>query len=112
MARLTAYGAERGRAVDPREAGVVLLTHVTEDRARAETVRQLVAAGFKMPAESMVERCAIGGLEECAERLQAFVEAGCTKYVLFPVVPPDELVAQIELYGRRLIPRFERGPGD
>jgi probable F420-dependent oxidoreductase len=112
MARLTAYGAERGRAIDPREAGVVLAAHVTEDRTRAEAVRRLVAAGFRMPEESMAERCAIGGLEECTERIRAFVEAGCTKYVLFPVVPPDELVAQIELYGRRLIPRFEGGPGN
>ena len=41
------------------------------------------------------------------ERIQAFVDAGCTKYVLFPLAPPDELVGQIECYGRRLIPAFE-----
>ena len=54
----------------------------------------------------MAERCAIGTTDMCTARIQAFVDAGCTKYVLFPLAPPDELVGQIELYGRRLIPSF------
>jgi probable F420-dependent oxidoreductase len=107
LQRLAVYGAERGRAIDPREAGTVLLTYVTDDRARAETLLQLAAANFKQSPESMAPRCAIGSIETCAERIQAFVDAGCTKYVLFPLAPPDELLAQIDLYGRRLIPPFE-----
>jgi probable F420-dependent oxidoreductase len=106
MQTLAAYGAQRGRQIDPREAGVVLLAYVTDDRARAETLVQLAAATLKQSPESMRERCAIGTADMCAERIQAFVDAGCTKYVLIPVAPPDELVTQIERYGRDLIPRF------
>ena len=105
---LVAHGRERGRTIDPREAGAVLLTRVTDDRAGADTLLQVAAASFKLPAAAMAERCAIGTLEQCTARIQAFVDAGCTKFVLFPLTPPDELVAQIELYGRQLIPRFER----
>jgi probable F420-dependent oxidoreductase len=108
MEALARYGAERGRTIDPREAGVVLLTYVTDDRARADTLLQLAAANFKLDPASMAERCAIGTVEACTERLQSFVNAGCTKYVLFPLAPPEELVDQIERYGRRLIPAFER----
>jgi probable F420-dependent oxidoreductase len=103
--RLTAYGAERGRTIDPREAGTVLLSYVTDDRARANQLLQLAAAGVKLPPESMAARSAIGTVEQCAERLQAFVDAGCTKFVLFPLAPPEELAGQIETYAKRLIPR-------
>lgn len=107
MQKLAGYGAERGRSIDPREAGVVLLTCVTADRNRADNLLQVAAATFKLPPAAMAERCAIGTLEMCTERIQRFVDAGCTKYVLFPLAAPDDLIEQIELYGRRLIPQFE-----
>jgi len=106
IAQLQAYGSELGRTIDPREAGVVLLTHATSDRARAESIAQLVYANFQFPAEAMAARCAIGSPGECVEKIQAFVDAGCSKFVLFPIAPPDELVPQIELYGKEILPQF------
>ena len=44
---------------------------------------------------------------ECVEKIQAYVDAGCTKFVLFAVAPPEGLVAQTEIYGRSIIPKFE-----
>jgi probable F420-dependent oxidoreductase len=107
MVTLAAYAGAHGRTIDPREAGVVLLTAVTADRTRADALLQLAAATFKTAPEAMAERCAIGDLETCTARIQAYVDAGCTKFVLFPLAQPDELVPQIEVYGRQLIPRFE-----
>jgi probable F420-dependent oxidoreductase len=109
MEKLVRYGAERGRVIDRREAGTVLLSYVTEDPARAAAVRELAAAAFAMPVEAMNPRCAIGSAAECAERLRGFVAAGCTKFVLFPLCPPDELVRQIEQYAAKLIGPLERG---
>ena len=106
MEKLVAYGAERGRVIDRREAGTVLLSYVTEDPARAAAVRELAAAAFKLPVAAMHERCAIGSAEEIVERLRGYVAAGCTKYVLFPLSPPDELVAQIERYATAVIRAF------
>lgn len=104
MEKLQGYAAERGRTIDRGEAGVVLLTCVTDDRSRADNLLQVAAATFKLSPEAMAERCAIGTLEMCTERIQRFIDAGCTKYVLFPLAAPDDLIDQIELYGRRLIP--------
>jgi len=106
MEKLVAYGAERDRVIDRREAGTVLLSYVTEDRARADAVRQLAAAAFKMPVDAMNERCAVGSAEEIVERVRGYVDAGCTKFVLFPLCPPDELVAQIEQYAAGVLPAF------
>jgi len=106
MAQLVTYGAQRERVIDRREAGVVILTYASPDRERTRAVADLVAANFPLLPEAMAARCAIGTPEECAEKISAYVAAGCTKFVLFPLAPPDELITQIELYGRQIIPRF------
>ena len=104
MTKLVAYGAERGRVIDRREAGTVLLSYVTEDPARAAAVRELAAGAFDITVEAMNARCAVGSAEECVERLRGFAAAGCTKFVLFPLCPPEELVSQIERYATSVIP--------
>jgi probable F420-dependent oxidoreductase len=107
MTKLIAYGAERGRTLDPKEAGTVLLSYVSDDRTRTDAVRQLAAAAFNLPAEAVDARAAIGPAAEVAERLRTFVAAGCTKFVLFPLCPPEELVGQIERYAGAVIPQVE-----
>ncbi len=107
MTKLTAYGAALGRTIDPGEAGVVLLTYVNRDRDRTRQVAELVAQNFRASADAMATRSAIGTPEECVDVIRTYVAAGCTKFVLFPIVPPDELVGQIELYGRDIVPRFQ-----
>lgn len=104
MAKLIAYGVERGRTIDPGEAGTVLLSYVSDDRSRVDAVRQLAAAAFNLPVEAVDARAAIGPAAEVAERLRGYVAAGCTKFVLFPLCPPDELVEQIERYAAGVIP--------
>lgn len=106
MERLVAYGAQRGRSIDPGEAGVLVLTYASHNRERASAVAQLVYANFQFPPEAMAARCAIGTPEECVEKVRAYVAAGCTKYVLFPIAPADELIGQIELFAKQIIPRF------
>lgn len=109
MARLTAYGAERGRTIDPGEAGTVLLAYVTDDRPRAAAVLQAAAAAFGQSPEALAPRCAVGPAAECVARLHGFLAAGCTKFVLFPLCPPEDLVPQIERYARDIIGPLERG---
>jgi probable F420-dependent oxidoreductase len=106
MRRLATLGEQHGRRIDPREAGVLMLTHITEDGGQAQQLLGLAAAAFKQPADVMAERCAIGAASECVEKIQAYVDAGCTKFVLFAVAPAEDLVAQTEIYGRSIIPKF------
>ena len=106
MDKLAAYGAQYGRTINPREAGVLLLTHVSHNRTRAEQIAQQFFQGFPLPPESLPARCAIGTPEECIEKIRSYVAVGCSKFVLWPVAPPDELVAQIETYGREIVPHF------
>lgn len=106
MEKLMAYGAQYGRTINPREAGVLILTHVSHNRTRAQEIARQLFQGFPLPPESLPARCAIGTPEECIEKIRSYVAAGCSKFVLWPVAPPDELVSQIDTYGREVVPRF------
>jgi probable F420-dependent oxidoreductase len=106
IARLTALGAEMGRKIDADEAGVVLLAHVGDDRAQAAEMLERTAQALGIPAEALATRAAFGSAEEVAERVREYARAGCTKYVLWPIGSPDDLVPQIEAYGRQILPRF------
>jgi probable F420-dependent oxidoreductase len=106
MDKLISFGEEYGRSVNPREAGVLLLTHVSEDREAAwKTVAPLLR-GLPMPPEEVAARCIVGPAEECIEKLQAFVDAGCVKFVLRPACSPAEVTSQIEQYGTKILPAF------
>ena len=106
MDKLHAYGDRYGREIDPREAGVLILTCVDADRKRAQDIAGRFLQGFPLPQEALVARCAIGTPQECIDKVQSYVDVGCSKFVLWPIVPPDELIPQVELYGRDVIPHF------
>jgi len=106
MARLAAFGEEYGRKIDADEAGVLLLAHVSENRDEGWRTVAPFLQGLKMPVEDVAARCLVGPAEECAATIRRFVEAGCTKFVLRPACPPDQVMDQIELYGKSILPHF------
>jgi probable F420-dependent oxidoreductase len=106
MDKLMAFGEEAGRKVNPREAGVLLLTHVDRDKSAAWEKVAPFLRGLNMPPEEAAARCIVGSPEECIERLQDFIEAGCVKFVLRPACPPEEIMSQIEAYGKEILPHF------
>jgi probable F420-dependent oxidoreductase len=106
MEKLTVLATQHGRRIDPGEAGVLILTYVSHDRTRVRAAAEILTQRFPRPAEALAERVAIGSPEDCVARIRSFVEAGCRKFILFPVVPPEELVPQVELYSREILPRF------
>lgn len=106
MEKLTAYGNELGRTIEPGEAGVLLLTHVSRDADAAREVAHKFLKRAPIPQEALDERTAIGTVDEVVARLRSYVDAGCTKFILFPVAPAGELIPQIELFGGEVQPRF------
>ena len=35
-----------------------------------------------------------------------YIDEGCSKFVLWPIAPPDQLVSQVETFGQKIIPHF------
>jgi probable F420-dependent oxidoreductase len=106
MAKLMAFGEEYGRPMDPREAGVLLMTYVSDDREAAWRTVAPFLQGLPMAPEDIAARCIVGTPDECVEKLERFVEAGCVKFVLRPACPLAEIIPQIEMYGRGILPHF------
>jgi probable F420-dependent oxidoreductase len=106
MVKLGGYACEHGRTIEPGEAGVLLLTHVSRDAEGAREVARKFLARSPIPQEALDQRSAIGTVDEVVARLQRYVAAGCTKFILFPVAPAGELIPQIELFGREILPCF------
>jgi alkanesulfonate monooxygenase SsuD/methylene tetrahydromethanopterin reductase-like flavin-dependent oxidoreductase (luciferase family) len=102
--------ADQGR--DPAAFGnlvATLFTYVADDRRSAESVvrRQLAPAVGRAPAE-LIPRCAVGTAEQCAERIQAFADAGAQQIQLWPVA---DALAQIEAIAQLVLPALSRGTG-
>jgi len=106
MAKLIAFGEEYGRKMNPREAGVLLFTYVTDDTERARQVMAPFVRALPMPPEEVALRFVVGPAAQCVEKIHRFVEAGCSKFVLRPSCPPAEVLSQIDLYGREILPHF------
>jgi probable F420-dependent oxidoreductase len=106
MAKLMQFGEEYGRKIDADEAGVLLLTHVSENRKEAWRTIAPFLQGLKMPEAEVAARCLVGPAEECVAKIRQFVEAGCTKFVLRPSCPTEQVMGQIEAYGKSILPHF------
>jgi alkanesulfonate monooxygenase SsuD/methylene tetrahydromethanopterin reductase-like flavin-dependent oxidoreductase (luciferase family) len=106
MAKLIAFGEDLGRKVNPREAGVLLLTHVCDDVEEGWKTVSPFLRNIPMPPEEVADRCLVGPADECIKKIARFVEAGCTKFVLRPSCPPADVIEQIELLGNEILPRF------
>lgn len=104
--RLMEYCASAGRVVERDEAGVIIPTHVTDDDTAARQVRERYLAGRagELSADKLATVTAIGPPADCIETLREYVDAGCTKFVLTPVGPVEERMAQIERYADEIIP--------
>ena len=106
MAKLIAFGDQQGRKMNPREAGVLLFTYVTDDAERARRIMEPFVRALPLPPEEVAARFVVGSAAQCVEKIQRFVEAGCSKFVLRPSCPPADVLPQINLYGREILPHF------
>jgi probable F420-dependent oxidoreductase len=107
MQKLAGYTRETGRTIDADEAGVLILTHVSEQTARARELAEQLLRRAPIPPEEFHERSAIGTVDEVRERVQAYVDAGCQKFVLFPIAGGGDLLDQVEAIGTRIVPCFQ-----
>lgn len=106
MQKLAGFTRETGRRIDPDEAGVLILAHVSEDAARAREIAEKLLKRAPIPPEAFRERSAIGSVEEVRERVKAYVDQGCEKFVLFPIAGGGELLEQVDAIGTKIIPHF------
>jgi hypothetical protein len=87
MPKLMAFSEQYDWPVDARESGILLLTHIDEERDAACRTIAPSLRGLPIPPDDIAARRIVGPAAEYVEKLQRFVEAGCVKFVLPSGVP-------------------------
>jgi alkanesulfonate monooxygenase SsuD/methylene tetrahydromethanopterin reductase-like flavin-dependent oxidoreductase (luciferase family) len=78
--------------------------YVTEDRARADALLDVLAPMLDRPAEQLRTLLPIGSAEECAAKLLAYERAGAQRVFLWPLA--DERT-QLEVFRERVVPLLD-----
>ncbi len=106
MVKLEQFCGQTGRTIEKGEAGALLLCHVGRDGEEASRVARSFLEGTPFGADTLRERCAFGTAEEVRDRIAEYVDAGCEKFVLFPVAGGADLLAQVDAIGTQILPHF------
>jgi probable F420-dependent oxidoreductase len=95
IAQIQAAAAEHSRQIEPDHFGAVLTYFVDDsfERAKQRAAPYLLRRRPEYPPE---EFAVLGSLDDCAAKLQRYVAAGATKFVLRPVGPPDAILDQLD----------------
>jgi alkanesulfonate monooxygenase SsuD/methylene tetrahydromethanopterin reductase-like flavin-dependent oxidoreductase (luciferase family) len=98
---------EAGRSFDEIEiswAGGVGITHTPSEK---DTLVRAFAEVWKVPPEKADGMLLVGTREEVRERVERFIEAGVTHFIVATTTPYD--LASIRGFADEVIPRFRRG---
>ena len=100
------FAAEAGRTIEDDHFGIILPYCIT---AHPEEVLARSAPGLmRLRPDLPVQRyAAIGAARACAELLEAYVEAGASKFVLRAICPPEEVFEQLDLLAAGVVGRVE-----
>src|SRR5581483_6984548 len=103
---IQAHATAAGRALEPDHFGVIMPYCITDD---PESAYARFGAGLRrLRPDIPVEQFALfGSARSVAERLEAFVAAGASKFVLRAVCPPEEQIAQLEQLAGSVVGRVE-----
>lgn len=101
------HAAAAGRSIDDDHYGVILSTTVART---AEQARELAGPYLRRfrPDAATEQLSAFGTPDDVARRIEAYLAAGASKFVLRPACPPEELLDQLEVLGHEVAPRFDR----
>lgn len=96
---IRSHAREAGRDPDALTPGLMIPIHADQDgdRARHDARESLTRRyGRPVPAELIESVCAVGTPEQCVRKLEAFEEAGVRSFVLNPITPSSDSVADCE----------------
>ncbi len=106
-ARIGAYATEYGR--DPAAITPALHVYYCMAESRAEAGRiaeQTLSNRYGMPVSlPHVDRYLFGTPEDCIETIAAYRAVGVAEFVLNTVRPVPEVVAEVEKFAERVLPR-------
>lgn len=106
-ARIRANAQLAGRAIDEDHYGVILSVCVAGSVEQAKAMAAPTLRRFR-PDVDVDQLSVFGTPDDCVRRIDAYLAAGASKFVLRPACPPEQLSSQLDLIAREVAPRFDR----
>ncbi len=103
---ISSVARSHNRIIDPNHIGAIMgfyisenpRIHLTPEWANIQTRRDV----------SAMEYTAIGTTEEIAKKIESFVKAGASKFIMRPLGPSEESADQLSLFGEEILPIFHK----
>ena len=102
-----ATAAKHQRVIEDDHIGVLLSYYISPDGQKAVAK----AASFvtrQRPDMPFTAFSAVGPTAHIAERIHQYVDAGAAKFVVRPLCPGEEAMAQLEMMGQEILPLFHK----
>lgn len=108
VAKTQAFATEAGREVPADHFGVLCYFHLDDDPATARAAAMPFVPRGRAD-EATLERCtAFGPTELLRERLEQYVAAGASKFILRPMCEPERMLDQLARVADEIVPDFHR----
>jgi probable F420-dependent oxidoreductase len=101
--KIAEFAAHYGRGDADIEAGAIVFCHVADRSQDAHAAAERFCQS--MPDREHVQQYwPIGSPQECCDKIARYVEAGLTKFVLWPACPPSDLITQVDRFAHEIVP--------
>jgi probable F420-dependent oxidoreductase len=106
--KIAEYAERYNRGDADIEAGAIVFCNVADRSQDAHAMADRFCQN--MPDREHVQQFwPIGSPQECCDKIARYVEAGLTKFVLWPACPPSELIGQVDRFAHEIVAQFSAG---
>jgi probable F420-dependent oxidoreductase len=102
------HAEKAGRGFEIDHFGALMYFFLDDDPAVAEEMARPYIPPGRASAETLARCTAFGPASLVRERLEQYVEAGGSKFVLRPMGPPERMLEQLARLADEVIPDFQR----
>ena len=108
--KIGSFAADEGRDLTDFTRAVFQFIAIYDTREEAAEMAALSLGGNYLYSGDFMNivgsYCVLGPVEECISRLQEYVDAGATHFVLSWICPPEDRPRHIETVAKEIIPHF------
>jgi probable F420-dependent oxidoreductase len=97
-----------GRQVPEDHFGTLINYAIADSEATALALAQPYVPRGRVDEATMRQCTAFGPAGRLIEKVEEFVKAGASKFILRPLCPPDRMLEQLALVGEQVCPEFHR----
>ena len=97
--------AECNREIEEDHVGVLMGYYISDDYEQAATKSHQFVTRHR-PDAHFSEFTALGNIQQVAELIQSYIDAGASKFAVRPLCAGDESMEQLEIMGQEILPLF------